>query len=667
MRLKTTRSPGANGSASQIFKIAAVVQDLRYTYDPAGNITRISDDALPVIAYNNQQVSPVADYTYDAVYRLIEAHGREHVGQAEFAPNASGDGFRDYPFAGFGANPNDLQALRNYVERYEYDDAGNSENLIHQAGPNGSWTRAFAYNEPSLIEPGKRNNRLSGATVGQTTETYAHDAHGNMTAMPHLPLMQWNFKDELRSSSKQVVNSGNPETTFYVYDAPGERARKVTERQNGARKNERIYLDGFELYREYDVNGAVTLQRETLHIMDDKRRIALVETKTIESGVPIDTPAPLQIYQLGNHLGSASLELDKDGGLISYEEYHPYGTTAYQAMSSAAEVSLKRYRYTGRERDEETGLSYHSARHYAPWLARWTSADPDGMIDGPNLYRYVRNNPLVLVDHNGKDPALPNDTRTNEERNLSYSDPAAAAAAYKTLAEQERRALRDRVYGTTPKDPDTKRERPSVTLVDMARALAPTTFQAIKPSERLKDAPPGIAQMYGGGAQDDIASMGANVAKKTVEHGGNAALIAGDIGLSGIQIGFSGVRSMAARSVEKEVVKETLGKTAEKGLVETAVKLVPKPKSGLDKAVGEGAVVVTVRLKTPAEAILNHGALKRGTVAVATHGAEQVHITTGKAVRVLTGKLAEITEERLIQIAKGGVAALEKTGVKATK
>ena len=131
--------------------------------------------------------------------------------------------------------------------------------------------------------------------------------------------------------------------------------RKVIETQNGTRKKERIYLGGFEIYREYNGNGAtVTLERETLHVMDDKQRIALVETKTVENGNPINAPVPVQRYQLGNHLGSASLELDEDGGLISYEEYHPYGTTAFQAMNSAAEVSLKRYRYTGKERDEET-------------------------------------------------------------------------------------------------------------------------------------------------------------------------------------------------------------------------------------------------------------------------------------------------------------------------
>src|SRR5687768_9200842 len=57
------------------------------------------------------------------------------------------------------------------------------------------------------------------------------------------------------------------------------------------------------------------------------------------------------------------------------EEYHPYGTTAWWTDVGST-VSQKRYRYTGKEKDEESGLYYHGARYYAPWLARWTSADP---------------------------------------------------------------------------------------------------------------------------------------------------------------------------------------------------------------------------------------------------------------------------------------------------
>lgn len=406
VHLKTTRLPGQNGVSSQIFKTAATVQDLHYTYDPAGNITRIADDALPVVVHDNQQVAPVSEYSYDAIYRLIEASGREHINQATF--DSSGN-FRDYPFAGLGANPNDLQALRNYTEEYEYDAVGNFEKLVHKAGTNGNWTREYAYDEPSLIETSKQSNRLSSTSIGQMVENYSHDAHGNMTSMPHLTMMQWDFEDQLRATSRQAVNSGTPETTFYVYDISGQRVRKVTERQNETRKDERIYLGGFEVYREYNGNGAtVTLERETLHVMDDEQRIALVETKTIEDGNPIITPASLQRYQLSNHLGSASPELDHDGGLISYEEYHPYGTTAYQALNNAGEVSLKRYRYTGKERDEETGLCYHSARYYTPWLGRWTTVDPAGTESDINLFQHARSNPIMNVDPSGMtvDPAL---------------------------------------------------------------------------------------------------------------------------------------------------------------------------------------------------------------------------------------------------------------------
>ena len=141
------------------------------------------------------------------------------------------------------------------------------------------------------------------------------------------------------------------------------------------------------------------LERETLHVMDDKQRVALVETKTITNP---DDESPIQLirFQLGNHLGSAVLELDDQAQVISYEEYHPYGSTAYHAARSQTETS-KRYRYTGKERDEETGFSYHGARYYAPWLGRWVSCDPIGLVDGINFYIYVQVNPVRFQDPSG--------------------------------------------------------------------------------------------------------------------------------------------------------------------------------------------------------------------------------------------------------------------------
>ena len=58
----------------------------------------------------NQQVDPACDYTYDPLYRLIEATGREHIGQSAFAFAPPDGNYRDYPFVG-AAQQNDLQAL----------------------------------------------------------------------------------------------------------------------------------------------------------------------------------------------------------------------------------------------------------------------------------------------------------------------------------------------------------------------------------------------------------------------------------------------------------------------------------------------------------------------------------------------------------------------------
>jgi len=85
-----------------------------------------------------------------------------------------------------------------------------------------------------------------------------------------------------------------------------------------------------------------------------------------------------------------------------YEEFHPFGTSSYAANDSGIEVSAKRYRYIGKERDEEMGLYHLGARYYASWLGRWTAADPIGLGDGVNRYAYCRGNPVNRTDVDGK-------------------------------------------------------------------------------------------------------------------------------------------------------------------------------------------------------------------------------------------------------------------------
>jgi RHS repeat-associated protein len=444
-RLRTTRASDD-----------AKLQDLSYTYDPVGNITAIRDDAQQTIYFKNEVVTASAEYEYDAIYRLINATGREHLGQTGSQVNAPRQPDHDDSFWANLPHPGDGQAMGNYTERYNYDEVGNILKMIHAAA-SGSWTRKYEYEQTS--------NRLlrTSNPSGSLTDKYDHDAHGNMIRMPHLPLMEWDFKDQLQATSRQVVNDGGtPETTWYVYDSGGQRVRKVTERQAAVdekitRKAERIYLGGFEIYREYEANGGtLKLERETLHIMDmlhrvarqphqpqsphgaqsgkpdektgdahnTTRRVALVETRTQGHD---SSSAQLIRYLFGNHLGSASLELDDEAQIISFEEYFPYGSSSYQAVRSQTETS-KRYRYTGMERDEETGLAHHGARYYANWLGRWTACDPIGLSDGVNLLAYSRGNPIKFSDTDGtqsrEDPKSPIKAKTPTNLLLSQPPPS---------------------------------------------------------------------------------------------------------------------------------------------------------------------------------------------------------------------------------------------------
>ena len=365
-RLLTTRNNGAD-----------TLQDLNYTYDAAGNVTQIDDNAQQTIFFNGSVVSPSQKFEYDALYRLVKATGREHVSvNADGEPEAEG-------YNAAQISPQDGTAMRNYAREWRYDCVGNILSIIHDANGN-AWTRTNAYATDS--------NRLTGTTVGSASASFSYNAHGSIASMPHLNAMDWDFAEKLSHITRGTTEA------YYNYDGNGIRTRKVVVK-NGVTET-RLYLGGFEIWRK-SVNGALDTERETLHVMDDQKRIAIVETLTVENGNRVAVPAPVQRYQLDNHLGSASLELDASANVISYEEYYPYGDTSYRAGRNASEVSRKRYRYTGKEKDEESGLYYHGARYYACWLGRWTAADPIGIGDGLNVYMYVRGNPVSGVDPSG--------------------------------------------------------------------------------------------------------------------------------------------------------------------------------------------------------------------------------------------------------------------------
>lgn len=368
-------------------KSPLVLQDLYYVYDPVGNITDALDNAYEPAFFNNQRVEAHSRYTYDSLYRLLSASGREHYhahgapGQLEEAPWV-----QSFPISD--------QALRDYTQVYRYDEAGNIRAVRHQAD-RGNWTRSYRYLA--------HNNRLEGTTTGNGDDDvvdYRHDTHGsllNLDASAEELDLRWDYRDMVRS-----LNLGGGGWAYYNYDFARQRTRKVITNLRGTKQWERFYLGGMEVYRRYGPRGVVE-EIETHHLFVDDQRVAIIEDIQRTNDAHL-AEGVLFRYQYSNHLGSAALELDSGASVISYEEYHPYGTTAYHATGSGVRAVKKRYRYTGMERDEESGLSYHTTRYYAPWLARWASADPIGIISGTNLYEYSSSSPTTQKDPGGTQP-----------------------------------------------------------------------------------------------------------------------------------------------------------------------------------------------------------------------------------------------------------------------
>lgn len=102
------------------------------------------------------------------------------------------------------------------------------------------------------------------------------------------------------------------------------------------------------------------------------------------------------IYHISDHLNSAALRLDTAGAIIDREEFYPYGDSSLRTFTK------KRYRYTGKEKDAESGLYHYGARYYAAWTCQFLSVDAkanETVTFSP--YAYANNNPIMFNDPTG--------------------------------------------------------------------------------------------------------------------------------------------------------------------------------------------------------------------------------------------------------------------------
>ncbi|NET56082.1 MAG: toxin [Symploca sp. SIO2E6] len=368
-----------------------ILQDLNYIYDPVGNITQIEDRAWERVFNNNQIVDPVSYYTYDALYRLVEATGREHPGLSE-AQERRGDipVEVEKPIQ----RTNNGQAVENYQRIYKYDKGGNLYRIQHIGKQRR--TRNFTVSESS--------NRAVDSKLlkGKSSVEEFFDGNGNQIKMNENRKLVWNYQDQIAKVEYEGGEAYRHCVEYYVYDSSGSRVRKVWAGNNGRgnkKEKETRYCGRVETRTAFVGSWPVEF-RTVVRVMVDETCVA-ERNVWKEEEPPEGVKKPQERYQLENHLGSATMEVDSSGKLISYEEYFPYGGTAFVAGRKVAEVKLKNYRYSGKERDGSTGLYYYGARYYAPWLGRWMSCDPAGTVDGNNMYGFVGGSPIVAKDIGG--------------------------------------------------------------------------------------------------------------------------------------------------------------------------------------------------------------------------------------------------------------------------
>jgi insecticidal toxin complex protein TccC len=345
------------------------LQDLNYVYDAMGNIVDLHDRSQTVSHFNNQRIDPINRYRYDSLYQLVEAQGWE-VSQPSHGP----------ALPTLLPTPLDPNQRRNYAQRFEYDRGGNLITRQHSGAPGFS-----------MFTSARSNRSLGqcddGSLPGEPEIASGFDAAGNQQELQRGQAMLWDVRNQLHRVTLVNRETEPDDYECYRYDHPGHRLRKTGLAHSGGRtlRTEVRYLPGLEIHHQTD--------GEEHHVISIEAGRSNVRALHWPAGVHNDQLR----YSLSDHLGSSTLELDHEAGVLTQEHYYPFGGTACWAGKSALVAKYKTIRYSGKERDA-TGLYYYGVRYFAPWLQRWISADPGWDIDGLNFYVFCIDNPINYRD-----------------------------------------------------------------------------------------------------------------------------------------------------------------------------------------------------------------------------------------------------------------------------
>ncbi|MCA2176372.1 type IV secretion protein Rhs [Nonomuraea glycinis] len=318
--------------------------DLNYTYDPAGNITKIAD-------LGGGQAQDTQCFTYDHLRRLTSAW------------TATDD-------CASGAPRSDkIGGVAPYATSYTYDLTGNrTKETQHAWGGRAESVRASTYPKAGAKQP------HAALTAG--TDVFAYDETGNTTRRKVGTTDQtlvWDVEGNLES----VTEAGK--TTSFVYDADGDRLIRKTPTDST------LYIDDMELRLDHAKNVVECTRYYTI------------------GGEPVAVRTPdNEVYFLAaDHQGTAQAAVKASTGEVAVRRSTPFG----QDRGTPPQWWPGQRGFVGGTQDISTGLVHLGAREYDARNGRFLSVDP--IIDEAdpqqlNGYAYANNSPVTMSDPDGQ-------------------------------------------------------------------------------------------------------------------------------------------------------------------------------------------------------------------------------------------------------------------------
>jgi RHS repeat-associated protein len=300
--------------------------------------------------------------------------------------------------------------------------ANNGNIQSQEIADQGSWLaiQTFTYDKLDRLEVA-----TEGTTAAGWKQTFGYDRWGNRWLDPD-PVktypasangvangMSWfTAKNRLNIAGGFDLAGNQLYANPFVlsYDAENRLAQAASSTE--PLQNRSYGYDG-EGRRVTEVVGTAANQRKTFYVYNAFGELAAEYEQVTGSPAPRPAAFCATCYLTADHLGSTRVIWDENGVKARFD-YHPFGELISGDRSGRAGVAgynaggFLSQKFTGKERDAETGLDYFGARYMSPGQGRFVNPDApfaDQDEEDPqswNLFAYVANNPLAFIDSNGR-------------------------------------------------------------------------------------------------------------------------------------------------------------------------------------------------------------------------------------------------------------------------